>query len=218
MRWLPLVVLLSCSRWKHSDRDDDDDDRGDDSGAVDPNDSDGDGYAANSSGGSDCDDSDPDINPGADEIWYDGVDQDCHGDSDFDADQDGFDSDLYGGTDCDDTVNTINPLGLELCDSGEDEDCDALVDEGPCGWDSSHALGTWHDPDLQWLGEAIAADCDLDGDGQLEVLVSAVGDPDVDVPGVVLTASDGSSPIRPSLPIPKPQVERSVLHYPTRDM
>jgi len=30
--------------------------------------------------------------------------------------------------------------------------------------------------------------------------------------------SDGSSPIRPSLPIPKPQVERSVLHYPPRDM
>jgi len=40
------------------------------------------------------------------------------------------------------------------------------------------------------------------------------------LPGKLTLAlkSDGSSPIRPSLPIPKPQVERSVLHYPPRDM
>ena len=38
----------------------------------------------------DCDDTDEDVNPNADEIWYDGVDQDCDGASDFDQDGDGY--------------------------------------------------------------------------------------------------------------------------------
>ena len=54
-------------------------------------------------GGDDCDD--PEINPDVPEVWYDGVDQDCDGGSDFDQDGDGFDAETEtpGGTDCDDT-------------------------------------------------------------------------------------------------------------------
>jgi hypothetical protein len=55
----------------------------------------------------DCDDTDPDVYPGAVEVWYDGVDANCNGDSDYDADGDGVDAEGYGGTDCDDTDPSI---------------------------------------------------------------------------------------------------------------
>ena len=54
----------------------------------------------------DCDDTDASVNPGAVETWYDGVDSDCDGASDYDADSDGWDSQDYGGEDCDDTDPT----------------------------------------------------------------------------------------------------------------
>ncbi|MFZ6052810.1 putative metal-binding motif-containing protein [Halocola ammonii] len=50
----------------------------------------------------DCDDMNPAVNPEAEEIWYDGVDQNCDGLSDFDQDGDGEDSVEFGGLDCDD--------------------------------------------------------------------------------------------------------------------
>lgn len=101
---------------------------------------DGDGYPSNI----DCDDNDASINPSAEEIWYDGVDQNCDGWNDFDQDMDGFVADAYvgmeGGTspeggDCDDTDMEINPWAEDIPDDGIDQDCNGVDATGgsECG-------------------------------------------------------------------------------------
>lgn len=73
-------------------------------------DTDGDGYTH---WDGDCSDSDASVNPGAPEIWYDGLDQDCDRRDDYDSDRDGYRSVLFGGSDCNDADPTIRrpPMG-----------------------------------------------------------------------------------------------------------
>ncbi len=94
----------------------------------------------------DCDDTNPDINPGATEVC-DGVDNDCDGNADDDAvdaatwywdvDRDGYGDETHPtyactqpqgnsaiGGDCDDTDPAINPAAEEIPGNGVDEDCD----------------------------------------------------------------------------------------------
>ena len=94
--------------------------------------------------GTDCNDEAADVNPGAEEIPYNGTDDDCDATTlDDDLDQDGLlraddcndnvannDADGDGvtcETDCNDDDATINPNVIEngstLCDDGIDHDC-----------------------------------------------------------------------------------------------
>ncbi len=87
--------------------------------------------------GGDCDDDDPKVNPSAEDAWYDGIDNDCRGNDDFDQDGDGFASkaEPYTETlyvvgsgvllaeDCDDERSDVHPGADDQELDGEDSDC-----------------------------------------------------------------------------------------------
>lgn len=77
--------------------------------------------------GTDCDDTNPAINPGATDIC-DGIDNNCNGQIDEDADLDGDGFTSCGG-DCDDNNANVHPNMTEVCD-GIDNNCDGVIDEG----------------------------------------------------------------------------------------
>jgi hypothetical protein len=83
----------------------------------------------------DCDDSNPDIYPGAPEIPGNGIDEDCDGIDQIDADNDGYYSEASGGTDCDDTNPNINPSATDIPCNGVDEDCDGMDAGEDNDWD-----------------------------------------------------------------------------------
>ncbi len=184
-------LLLACGDKDGNDNDDDGDSGattdggsadggsgdGGDGGSGDGGlpDADNDGYPV----GEDCVDSDPAINPGADEVCN-GKDDNCDGITDDDAidrqlyypdaDNDGYGNPLAGallcparatgyvtnGDDCKDSDANISPDGAEVCDDRDaDEDCDGLRDDDD---PNTH-------PDTMYSFFA-----DLDGDG--------FGDPD----------------------------------------
>jgi hypothetical protein len=122
------------------------------------------GFASNNE---DCNDSNNSIYPGAVEIWYDGEDYDCAGDSDYDADGDGYDADGHAGTDCDDFDESANPGLPEVCGDNVDNNCDDDTD--PCEEDA--ALYGTADDDL--LGSSVGFAGDWDGDGYSDLLVGA---------------------------------------------
>ena len=82
--------------------------------------------------GTDCDDEDATVYPGAPEVWYNNVDNDCAGDlaADFDQDGDGQSSDQYGGQDCDDLDATVYQGAVEDTTDGIDNNCNGDIDEG----------------------------------------------------------------------------------------
>ncbi len=99
-------------------------------------DADCDGYGA----AEDCDDADPAINPGADEVPYDAIDQDCDGLDLTDVDGDGFDASEVGGDDCDDGAAEVHPDAMEIPCNTVDEDCNGTMIQD--GMTASFAAGS----------------------------------------------------------------------------
>lgn len=127
-----------------------------DTGELVIEDLDGDGFTSNV----DCDDSDDQVYPGAEEFPYDGIDQDCDGVDLTDADEDGFDAMVVGGDDCNDNDASSNPDATEVCDD-EDNDCNGIVDE-----EDAFGCATW------WLD----GDDDGYGSGDTKCLCGPSGD------------------------------------------
>jgi hypothetical protein len=104
-------------------------------------DADGDGYGVGDActGPQDCNDADPSVHPGAEEICGDGIDNNCNQTIDdgcpgvncTDGDGDGW---PVGPDcvvqDCDDTDPTVYPGAPEVCGDDKDNNCEGIVDDG----------------------------------------------------------------------------------------
>ncbi|MEE2752113.1 MAG: MopE-related protein [Myxococcota bacterium] len=148
--------------------------------------------------GTDCDDSDVLVFPGADE-YCNGSDDDCDGSVDEDdaldtltwyADSDG---DSYGDTavssyacnasfgwvsddtDCDDTNDGVNPGAWDWCDDGVDNDCDGSDEtlnpqrmQQEVDTDGDGVVDFFAYYTLDADGNSVSADVDSDGNGTVD--------------------------------------------------
>lgn len=160
-------------------------------------DNDKDGFTENQG---DLNDGDDTIYPGATEIPYDGIDQDCDGGDLTDVDGDSYDAVIVGGDDCNDNNPSINPGLNEICGNDIDENCDGIVEECPVDTDSDGVLDSNDDCPNTPIGESvdengcsdgqIELDVDNDGDGFSENQRDCNDDDETVYPGALEIVSD----------------------------
>ncbi len=119
----------------------------------------------------DCDSTNPVVYPGAPEIWYDGVDQDCGGDDDFDQDGDGYVPTVYQGQVTQGVAGTGGLPGGDCWDSlGEIPDEYQVVPESlsdaagqALSWGQPSAAEVFPGAEDRWY-DGVDQDCDGDDD------------------------------------------------------
>lgn len=181
MRFPLVLALLSLAACDGKDADDAPADDSEPVLSCEAGDADDDGSCDDA----DCDPSDPYTYPGANDIPYDGKDNDCAGDGDLvDVDNDGFAGVSAGGDDCNDGNPTIFPGAEEICYDGLDQDCGGDEDSNDCdgdGFDGRGADSTdcddenaeiypgqveiWYDGIDEDCSGFLDSDYDADGDG-----------------------------------------------------
>ena len=130
----------------------------------------------------DCDDNEAAVNPGQQEVPYDGLDNDCDASTpDDDLDGDGFGIDQ----DCDDDNASVNPGQAEIAGDGLDNDCDSSTclnpgfADSPASWGLPGGYGADSFTQTAYSGYCSSGynhpsytTMDLSGDGLPEMLVS----------------------------------------------
>jgi MYXO-CTERM domain-containing protein len=76
-----------------------------------------------------ADDADPGVDPATRRSWYPDADADTYGALDAVAACDPPAGAVPTGTDCDDTDPAVHPGAAETCDNGLDDDCDPATDD-----------------------------------------------------------------------------------------
>ena len=133
----------------------------------------------------DCDDTNNLVNPNAEEIFGNGLDDNCSGEEDegfTDGDRDGF----LPPIDCNDADNTVYP-GAEELEDGKDNDCNGSVDDGLDIDQDGYVTGSDEDPTTDCndddpainpgaieVYDEIDNNCDDEIDNVIEKIVSPV--------------------------------------------
>ncbi len=158
----------------------------------------------------DCDDDDVATFPGAVEVPYDAIDQDCDGSDLEDVDGDGETAAVVGGPDCDDDDATINTAAVEIWYDDVDQNCDGAddFDQDGDGEQSDQHGGTDCDDEDESVNTAaveiwyddVDQDCagdddfDQDGDGYPSDAYGGIDCDDTDIevgPGIDEVWYDG---------------------------